>query len=165
MESKVITIETQLTPKELIDKLHALTITDFAQLQNSPNAVYYGEITSYSFNLMNVFYGPMSSFPPLHGDIEEGINNTQVKVNMDIKEHYKVAKTMYYTTLVPIGLIVMLLSFLVLGGTEYQLHGFLFSCSFIACAVLIVALTKSSLINTKKKELKNFATLINGKII
>lgn len=165
MNSKLITIETPLTPKELTEKLRSMTVTDFSLLYNSPHAVYYGEITSYTFNIMNVHFGPMSSFPPIQGEIQEGVNKTNVKIKMDIQEHYKVARTMYYTTLLPIGLIVMLLSFLVLGGTEYQLHGFLFSSAFIICAVLVVALTKSSLISTKKKELKNLASRINGKII
>lgn len=165
MNSKIITIETPLTPKELTEKLRSMTVTDFSLLYNSPHAVYYGEITSYSFNIMNVHFGPMSSFPPIQGEIQEGVNKTNVKIKMEIQEHFKIARTMYYTTLLPIGLIVMLLSFLVLGGTEYQLHGFLFSSSFILCAVLVVALTKSSLISTKKKELKNFASRINGKII
>lgn len=165
MNSKIITIETPLTTKELTDKLRAMTITDFSQIHNSPHASYYGEITSYSFDIMNVRYGPMSSVPPIQGEIQEGMNKTNVNVKMDIQEHYKMSRAMYYTTLIPIGLIVMLLSFLVLGGTEYQLHGFLFSSSFIACAILAVALTKSSLISTKNRELKNFASKINGKII
>jgi len=165
MNSKIIAIQTPLTPKELTEKLRAITITDFAKIQNSPLAVYYGEVTSYSFSIMNVHYGPMSSFPPIQGEIEEGADNTTVKVKMDIQEHYKIARNMYYSTLIPIGIIVMLLSFLVLGGTEYQLHGFLFSSSFIVCAFLVVALTKSSLVSTKKRELKNFASRINGKII
>ena len=165
MNSKVITIETPLTPKELTEKLRSMTVTDFSLLYNSPHAAYYGEITSYTFNIMNVHFGPMSSFPPIQGEIQEGVKKTNVKIKMEIHEHFKIVRTMYYTTLLPIGLIVMLLSFLVLGGTEYQIHGFLFSSSFIICAILVVALTKSSLITTKKKELKNLASRIGGKII
>lgn len=165
MNSKIISIETPLTPKELMEKLRSMTITDFSQLHNSSHAAYYGEITSYTFDIMNVYYGPMSSVPPIQGEIQEGVNKTIVNVKMDIQEHYKITRNMYYTTLFPIGIIVMLLSALVLGGTEYQLHGFIFSGSFIACAVLAVILTKSSLISTKKRELKNFASKIGGKII
>ncbi len=165
MNTKITTIETPLTPKELTERLHSMTVTDFSQLHNPSPAAYYGEITSYTFNIMNVRYGPMSSFPPINGEIKEGVNKTIVYIKMDIQEHYKMSRTMYYTTLLPIGLIIMLLSFLVLGGTEYQLHGFIFSSSFIVCAILVVFLTKSSLISTKKRELNNFAAKINGKII
>ncbi|NUM50684.1 MAG: hypothetical protein HUU48_06160 [Flavobacteriales bacterium] len=165
MNTEITTIETTLTPKELTEKLQSMTVTDFSQLQNPSPASYYGEITSYSFNIMNVRYGPMSSFPPIRGEIQEGVNKTIIKIKMDIEENYKISRTMYYTTLLPIGIIVMLLSFLVLGGTEYQLQGFIFSSSFIVCAILVVFLTKSSLVSTKKRELNNFATKINGKII
>lgn len=165
MKPKLITMETSLTPKELTEKLRSFTVTDFSQLHHSPHTAYYGEITSYTFDIMNVRYGPMSSFPPIRGEINEGVNKTIVNIKMDIQEHYKMSRTMYYTTLLPIGLIVMLLSFLMLGGTEYQLHGFIFSSSFIICAVLVVFLTKLSLIRTKKRELNNFAAKINGKII
>lgn len=165
MNTKITTIETPLTPKELTEKLQSMTVTDFSQLHHPTPAAYYGEITAYTFNIMNVRYGPMSSFPPIKGEIKEGVNKTIVNIKMDIQEHYKMSRTMYYTTLLPIGLIVMLLSFLVLGGTEYQLQGFIFSGSFIACAILVVLLTKSSLISTKKRELNNFASKINGKII
>lgn len=165
MNSKIITIETPLTPKELTDKLRSMTITDFSQIHDSPHADYYGEISSYTFNIMNAHYGPMSSAPAIQGEIQEGVNKTIVKIKMDIQSHYKMTRNMYYTTLLPIGVIVLLLSFLVLGGTEYQLHGFIFSGSFIACAVLVAMLTKSSLISTKNRELKNFSSKISGKII
>ncbi|MCC6691614.1 MAG: hypothetical protein IT235_08790 [Bacteroidia bacterium] len=114
---------------------------------------------------MNVNYGPMSSVPPIQGEIQEGINKTIINVKMNIEEKYKLTRTIYYSTLLPIGLIVLLLSFLVMGGTEYQLQGFIFSGSFIAGALLVVALTKSSLVGTRKKELADFASKINGKII
>ncbi|MBW7935869.1 MAG: hypothetical protein H3C71_01565 [Flavobacteriales bacterium] len=160
-----VTIDTSLSLQELTERLRSLTITDISQIHNSPQATYYGEINSYNFQIMNVKYGPMSSFPPIQGEIEDGAGRTTIKVKMDIKSHFKMARTMYYTTLLPIGLIVLLLSFLVLGGTAYLLHGILFSSSFILCALLVVALTKSSLINTKRKELKNFASKIDGSII
>lgn len=164
MNSKIITIETPLTPKELTDKLRSLTITDFTQFHNSPHADYYGEITSYTFDIMNVHYGPMSSVPPIQGEIQEGVNKSIVNVKIDIQSHYKLTRNIYYSTLFPIGLIVMLLSFLALGGTEYQITSFIFSGSFIGCAILIAVLTKSSLISTKKRELKNFTSRIGGKI-
>lgn len=165
MNSKITTIETPLTPKELIEKLRSMTITDFSQVHNSPHAAYYGEISSYIFDIKNVRYGPMNSVPSIKGEIQEGINNTIVNVKMDIESHYKLTRGMYYSTLLPIGLIVMLLSALVLGGTEYQVKGFIFSGSFIACAILVVVLTKLSLVSTKKREVQNFSLKIGGKII
>lgn len=165
MNSKAIIIETPLTPKELTEKLRSITITDFSQIYNAPDACYYGAINSFTFDIMNVHYGPMSSVPAIQGEIQEGVNNTIVNVKMDIQSSYKITRNMYYTTLFPIGLIVLLLSALVLGGTEYQLHGYIFSSSFMACAILVVALTKSSLVSTKNRELKNFSSRIGGRII
>ncbi len=165
MKSKLTNIETPLSPRELSDKLRTITITDFSQLHQLPNANYYGEITSYTFDIMDVHYGPMSSVPPIQGEIQEGVNNTIVSIKMDIQSHHKLTRNMCYSTLLPIGLIVMLLSALVLGGTEYQLHGFIFSVSLIICTILVEVLTKWSLINTKKREIKNFALRIGGKII
>lgn len=162
MKTTDVTIETPLTPKELFDKLRSMTITNFSQLHEVPTADYYGEVDNFSFDIMNVHYGPMSSVPSIQGEIEEGINKTTINIKMDIERHYKLARNMYYSTLFPIGAIVLLLSFLVLGGTDYQLHGFIFSGSFMACAVLVVILTKTSLLTTKRRELKNFAAKING---
>jgi len=65
----------------------------------------------------------------------------------------------------PIGIIVMLLSYLVLGGTPYQTHGFIFSGIFIVCAFLVVMLTKISLLSMKKRELKNIACRVDGQIM
>lgn len=168
MKTNIITIETKLSPEQLIDRLHNITITDLSQIYQSPGASYYGQVSSYTFDLMNVNYGPMSSIPPIQGEIK-GISpdnhQTIVKVKMDIQSHYKLSRRMYFSTLLPIGVVVMLLSFLVLGGTQYQVHGFIFSVSFIACAILAALLTKSSLINTRHREVKNFAHQIEGKII
>lgn len=165
MNSKIISIETPLSPKDLTEKLREITITDFTRLHNSPPAVYYGEVKSHAFNIQNVQYGPMSSVPAIKGEIQEGVNKTIVSVNMDIHSQYKITRNMYYSTLFPIGLIVLLLSVLVLGGTDYQVHGFIFSGSFIGCALLGAVLTKSSLISTKRREIKNFSAQIDGKII
>lgn len=165
MDSKITIIETQLTRKELMDKLHSITITDFSQLNQSPDAAYYGEINSYTFDIMNVRYGPMSSVPSIQGEIQEEEKRSIVKVKMDIQSHFIITKNMYYKTLLPIGVIVFLLSLLVLGGSKYQIHGIIFSSSFIACAIFVVILTKSSLISTKRRELQHFASKIKGKII
>ncbi|CAN5323188.1 hypothetical protein BH09BAC5_BH09BAC5_06850 [soil metagenome] len=165
MNSKTITIESTLAPGELVSKLSSMTITDFARLHSSPLAIYYGEITSHAFNIKNVRYSPMSPAPYVKGEIEEGVNNTILKVKIDINEHYKITRNMYYSTLLPIGIIVMLLSALVLGGTQYQLQGFLFSSAFIVCAVLAVVLTKYSLISMRKREVKELAARINGHIL
>lgn len=165
MNSKKINIETPLSPKDLTEKLRKITITDFTRLHNSPPAIYYGEVTSYTFNIQNVQFGPLSSVPAIRGEIQEGVNKTIVRVDMDIQSQYKITRNMYYSTLFPIGLIVLLLSVLVLGGTDFQVHGFIFSCSFMACAVLGAVLTKSSLISTKRREIKKFSVRIDGKII
>ncbi|NUM30991.1 MAG: hypothetical protein HUU47_01555 [Bacteroidetes bacterium] len=158
-------IQTQLSPSEIAEKLKSVTITDFTQLRQSPPVSYYGEITSHSFNIKNVRYSPFSATPSLQGEIEGGVNSTTVKVKMDINEYFSITKKMYYSTLIPIGLIVMLLSALVLGGTEYQIHGFLFSCAFIICAFVAVLLTKVSLVNMKNTELKSLTTVLDGKLL
>lgn len=165
MDSNMTIIETPLTHKEIVDKLRSMTITDFNQLYQSPGAAYYGEISSYTFDIMNVQYGPMSSVPSIQGEIQENEKRSIVKVKMDVKSHFTITRNMYYGTLFPIGIIILLLSLLVLGGTKYQIHGIIFSSSFIICAVLVVILTKTSLISTKRREIKNFASKINGKII
>ncbi len=165
MNSKTITIETPLAPDELVSRMRAMTVTDFAKFHDSPLAVYYGEITSHAFDIKNVRYSPMSSAPNIQGEIQEGVNNTMIKVKIDIKEIYQITRSMYYSTLLPIGIIVLLLSILVLGGTEYQLQGFLFSGFFIACPFLFVAIIKAILISIKKKELKEFTSRINGHIV
>ena len=158
-------VETRLTPEELVRRLRSITITDFAQLQTTPHATYYGEVKPDSFSIMNVQYGPMSSFPPIQGRIKEGRDRTTIEVTVDIKSQFRLARSMYYGTLIPIGLIVMQLSILVLGGTEYQTHGYIFSAAFLACALLAVLLTKTSLVSTKGKELSKFASNVEGWIV
>lgn len=166
MNSKAITLQTPLPLNELVSTLKEITVEDFDMIRNSPNAVYYGEVTSHSFNIKHVRYGPMSYAPSMQGDILEGVNNrTTVKVKMDIKEPFELVRKMYYGILLPIGVILMLLSLLVMGGTEFQWQSLLLSSSFIVIAFLAVALQKAAMINTKKKELKAFVTIINGQIV
>jgi len=165
MNSKTITIQTPYTPKELVDKLRAITITDFDQLHSSSYAIYYGDIKSHSFDIKSVRYSPMSSVPSIEGDIEEGVNSTIVKINFNIEERYKSTRNMYYATLIPLGVIFLLLGLLVFAGTHYQMKGILSSSIFIASAFLVVAFIKVSLINVKKRELKEFVSRIDGQII
>lgn len=165
MNQEFLTFETQLTPKEIEEKLQSMTITDFSQLRSSPLANYYGEVSSHSFRIKNVRYSPVSPAPEIVGEIQGGVNQTVVKLKMDIEEYYKITRAMYYSTLIPIGIIVMLLSLLVLGGTDYQIHGFLFSSAFIICAFLAVALTKSSLLNMKKREFKELVSKMDGLLL
>lgn len=165
MNSKTITIDIPLTSKEVVDRLSSMTITDFASFHNSPNALYYGEIKSETFNIKNVQYGPMSSAPNIEGEIVENGNHSLVKINLDIESHYNLIRSMYFRTLIPIGLIIMLLSVLLLGGTEFQLQGIIFSSVFVVCAFLYAAIMKTSLIRMKKKEIKQFAAKVNGHII
>ncbi len=161
----LITVETPLTPDELEKKLHAITITDFSQLHNSSFATYYGEVKPYSFDIKNVRYGPMSHAPGIKGEVLGGVNHTTIKVKIDVEKTYKLIRNMYYSTLLPIGIIIMLLSLVTLGGTDFQIHGLLFSSAFIICAFLVVALEKSSLFNVRRRELKDFVSRIDGKII
>lgn len=165
MNAKTISIETPYSPKDLVEKLRAITITDFDQLHNSTHAVYYGEIKSHSFDIKNVRYSPMSSIPSIEGDIEEGVNHSIVKIKFDIKERYAMTKKMYYATLIPLGIIFLLLGLLVFSGTEYQMQGIISSSVFIVCAFLIVAFVKMSLVNAKKREIKDFVSKIDGKIV
>lgn len=164
MDSPVIKIETPLTPSELMDKLSRITITEISQIRNSPYACYYGELKPYSFDIKNVRFSPVNTFPNIIGIIEEGINSTTINIKLDIYEQYQITRYMYYSTLLPIGLIVMLLSFLVLGGTEYQIHGFVFSGIYILLTFLSSMLTKSYLVKSKKKELKTLTDQLNGKL-
>lgn len=166
MNSKAITMETPQTPSELVSKLKELTVADFDMIRQSSDAIYYGDITSHSFNIRHVRYGPMSHAPYIKGEILEGVNSrTVVKVEMDIKEPYELVRKMYFSTLLPIGVIIMLLSVLVMWGTEFQWESLMLSSSFIVVAFIVVALEKSLLVSTKKKELKAFVSRIDGQII
>lgn len=166
MNSKAITTETLQTPSELASKLKGMTVADFDMIRHSPDAVYYGDITSHSFNIRHVRYGPMSHAPYIQGEILEGINSrTVVKIEMDIKEPYELVRKMYFSTLLPIGVIIMLLSVLVMWGTEFQWQSLLLSSSFIVVAFLVVALERATLTSTKKKELAAFVSRIEGQII
>jgi hypothetical protein len=165
MNSKTISIETPYSPKELVEKLRAITITDFDHLHNSTHAVYYGDIKSHSFDIKNVRYSPMSSIPSIEGDIQEGVNHSIVKIIFNIEERYTMTKKMYYATLIPLGIIFLLLGLLVFSGTEYQMQGIISSSVFLICAFLIVAFVKMTLVNAKKREIKEFISRVDGKII
>ncbi|MCO5269921.1 MAG: hypothetical protein M9897_13625 [Brumimicrobium sp.] len=164
MNTKEIIISTSLSKKEIEEKLNSVTITDFEQLHASPNAAYYGKISEDIFTIKNVKYSPMSPIPDIQGKITESNKGTEIAVKMDIHSNYTFSKRMYLTTLLPIGLIILLLSYLVLGGTQYQTQGFIFSGVFIFCAIAVVMLTKFSLLSMKKRELTNFAHRVEGKI-
>lgn len=166
MKTQAITIETPLALNELMSKLKEVTVEDFDMIRNTPHATYYGEIDSHTFNIKHVRYGPMSHAPSIQGSVLEGADHqTTVKVTMDIDEPYQLVRKMYFGTLLPIGAIVMLLSILIMGGTDFQWQSLLLSSSFVVIAFLVVALEKAALISTKKKELKMFVSIINGHII
>jgi hypothetical protein len=166
MNSKEIIIEVPLALNELVSKLKEITVDDFNMVRQSPHVVYYGEITPHSFDIKHVRYGPMSHAPSMQGEMLEGVNNrTTVKLKMDIREPFELVRKMYYGTLMPIGVIVMLLSVLVMGGTEFQWQSLLLSSSFIVVAFLVVALERSLLINIKKNELKAFVSIVDGQLI
>lgn len=166
MNTKAITIKTPQSPNELVSKLKEMTVTDFDMICQSHNAIYYGEITSHSFNIRHVRYGPMSHAPYIQGELLEGVNNhTVIKVKMDIKEPYELVRKTYFSTLLPIGVIIMLLSVLVMWGTEFQWQSLVLSSSFILVAFIVVALERVTLISTKKKELAAFVSRIDGQIV
>jgi len=165
MTTKIINIETALSQSEVTERLKSMTITDFAQIHRALPVTYYGEIGADHFALLNVKYGPMSSMPPIKGEIVDGMKHTIVRVGMDVEEQYRIARKMYYSTLIPIGLIVLLLSALVLAGTAFQIHGIVFSATFILCAILVAILTRTSLYSARKKEIREFAGRIDGKIV
>ncbi|KAA3645605.1 MAG: hypothetical protein DWP98_11240 [Bacteroidetes bacterium] len=166
MNSEAIKIEAPYTLNELVSKLKAMSVEDFDMIRNSPQADYYGDITSHSFNIKHVRYGPMSYAPSIQGDIIEGVNNrTIIKLKMEIREPFELVRKMYYGTLLPIGAIVMLLSLLVMGGTEFQWQSLILSSSFIIIAFLAVALQRKTLMSIKRKELKTFVAKIEGHLI
>lgn len=165
MNTKSIIIESPMSTNELAQKLNSMTVTEFSDFQNSPGALYYGEIKTNTFNIKNVRYGPMSSAPFLEGEISGDVTHSTVTLKIDIESHYTLLRKMYFTTLIPIGIIVMLLSVLVFAGTEYQVQGFVFASAFILCAFAFVGIMKAALINMKNQEVKKFTSTINGKVI
>jgi hypothetical protein len=165
MESKKITIQTPLSPSELTGRLKSVSITDFDHLHDAPEAVYYGDIKSHSFDLKNVRYSPMSSIPSLKGDIVEGANMTVVKVDFDMAEQFNLSRKMYYATLMPLGVVFMLLTVAVMGGTEYQMEGILASLAFIMSSFVAVWLTRVSLLSARSREVKKLLTVIDGSLV
>lgn len=165
MNTKITSIETSMTPDELENKLNLITVKDFADYQNFPKAQYYGEINDKAFNIKNVRYGPMSSVPFIEGEISGDSTHSVVHLKIDIESHSKMVQKMYYSTLIPIGIIVMLLSILVFAGTDYQLQGFIFAGAFIVCAFAFVAIMKASLSNMRNKEINKFISTVHGRDI
>lgn len=166
MNSKTVTLEVPLALNELVGKLKEISVEDFDMIRDTPQAVYYGEVTSHSFNIKHVRYGPMSHAPSLEGDITEGVNNkTIVKVKMDIKESYLMVRKTYYGVLLPIGVILMLLSLLIMGGTDLQWQSLFLSSSFIIVAILVVNLQKAALISIKKKEFNAFISILDSQVV
>ncbi|MBP9150647.1 MAG: hypothetical protein KBF73_00045 [Flavobacteriales bacterium] len=165
MNTEKIIVETDLSTTELVSKLRDVTITEFDHLHEFPNAKYCGEVTSHSFDLRHVRYSPMSSTPNIEGEIISGVNNTVLKLDMDIKSSYEFVRNTYYRTLLPIGGIVMLIALMVLWGTEFQWQGILLSSSFVVVAFAAVGLHRAALTSTKKKEINDFVEMINGRIV
>lgn len=166
MNSQAINIEVNLTSQEVESKLRAMSVEDFDKARQSPDAVYWGDITSHSFKIRHVRYSPLSESSDIKGEIVESLNNrTIIKLDMDIKEPFVLIRKMYYGTLIPIGVIIMLLSILVMWGTEFQWQSLLLSSSFIVVAFIAVMLYKTSLSSMKKRELKDFISRIDGHVI
>ncbi len=164
MEQRKIIIRTALAPNEVADKLRSITITDLSQLHGPAPVSYYGEIAQDRFNIRNVRFGPYSAAPSINGQIQQDPDGTVVTVEMNIREYHEMTRKMYYSTLLPLGALVLLLTIAVLGGTEYQVHGYVFSFAFALCAVAAVALSKASLLGMRKREIKRLALTVNGSV-
>lgn len=164
MEQQKIIIRTALAPNEVVDKLRSITITDLSQLHGPAPVSYYGEIARDRFSIRNVRFGPHSAAPSINGQIQQGLEGTVVTVEMNIREYHELTRRMYYSTLLPLGALVLLLSIAVLGGTAYQVHGYIFSFAFVLCAVAAVALSKASLLGMRKREIKRLALTVNGRV-
>jgi hypothetical protein len=165
MNTQSISIETPNALQEVINIIRSITSPDISHAWKNPQSVYYGEVAQKDFDIKNVRYGPMSSAPNIRGEVQEQANGTIVKLDIDIKSHYTIVRTMYYSTMIPIGLLILMASIFVLGDTEYWLQGYIFSGAFIAFGFILAEIEKLSLINMKKKELKNFSSRIGGKIL
>jgi hypothetical protein len=107
----------------------------------------------------------MSSIPSLKGDIVEGANMTVVKVDFDMAEQFNLSRKMYYATLMPLGVVFMLLTVAVMGGTEYQMEGILASLAFIMSSFVAVWLTRVSLLSARNREVKKLLGVIDGSVV
>lgn len=165
MKSEIINIKTPLNHEELLTKLNSITVTDFSKSIEFPHAIYYGSLTPNSFHLKHVRYTPMSIAPSLEGEIISAMNEEIVKITIDIQSDYVLTRKMCFTTLFPIGTLVLLFSLLFLGDTKFQLHGFIFASFFIVGALTYVSTIRYVLIRAKKRELKEFMSNINGHIV
>ena len=162
MKTEIIKIKTPLNHKELLARLKAITVPDYSKIIDSPLAIYYGDITTNSFHLKHVRYIPMSIAPSLEGEIIHTFHEEIVKIKIDIQSHYRLIRKMCFTTLLPMGAIILLVSFLFLGGTKFQLHGYIFATMFIVGALVYVSIIKYVLIRTKKRDLTEFMSYIDG---
>lgn len=165
MKTEIINIKTPLNHKELLTRLNTITVTDFSKIIESPLAIYYGDLSPNAFHLKHVRYIPMSIAPSLEGEIIHAINGEIVKIKIDIQSHYRLIRKMCFTTLLPIGTIILLVSLLLLGDTKFQLHGFIFAALFIVGALVYVSTIKYVLIRIKKRDLKEFISNIDGHIM
>ena len=165
MKTEIVNIKTSLKQDELWTKLRSITVTDFSKINELPLAIYYGSLTPNSFDLKSVRYTPMSAAPSIEGEILNSDNDVNVKLKMDIQSNYRLIRKMCFATLLPIGIVILLLSLLFLGGTKFQLHGIIFSSFFILGALVYVSIIRFVLINTKKREQKEFIATIDGHVI
>lgn len=165
MDTKLITVETPHPPISLITKLKEITVNDFDELKKNTNALYYGEVETYSFCIKHLRYGPMSAIPSIEGDIKEGVNGSVINIRFDINDVFQSSKKMYLSTLIPLSGIFILLSILLHGGTEYQWESLIASISFLILSIGIVWVSKISLVSAKKREIREFLSKVNGKII
>lgn len=165
MYTEFFLIRTAHSHNELMKKLQKIVVSDFDDLKNSPKAKYYGEFSDNSFDLRNKRFSPMSSAPNIEGEIIDEPNDTIVKIKIDIKTPFEMVRKTYYRTLLPIGVIIMLLSVLIMGGTEFQWQSLILSSSFVILAFLAVAIQKISLIRMKSHEIREFVEQIHGKVV
>ncbi len=165
MNTKTFTITTPQSAEEIITKIGSVTVSDYSQTYKQHGTAYYGEVTHRNFDIKNMRYSPMSSAPNIQGEVQEQTNRTIVKLDIDIKSNYHLMRNMYYSTLLPIGILVLIACIFVLGDTEYWLQGYIFSGAFIACGFVVPLIEKISLAGMKKNEIKKISSIINGKII
>lgn len=158
-QPQILSIQSDLTAKELMDKLDRITTEEFHDAVRSPEYKYYGKISGSEFDIRNKKYGPYSNGPGVSGKISEQDNLVLINIKIDIEEEIEVIKKMIFSYSVFFGL------FIIGAGAcleETRLIAITVGALMLASPFIQMAIIKRLLKSMQKEELDQFMSVINA---
>lgn len=156
-KSPPLSIQTNLTAEQLLDKLNRITTEEFYDAIKSPEYKYYGKISGSGFDIRNKKFSPHSSGPYIKGEVGKTDNKVVLTIEVDIEEQMEIIRKMMYPYFIFIGLLIMAIGAAI---EETRSINIAVGALIIASPFLYVAIIRRLLKSMQKEEVKQFSAIV-----